>query len=113
MPIDDGQITELQTLWPGTARYEEGGKPYFLIPNLPLPTGCTPASTDALLCVHDRDGYPSRLYFANVISSSTSRNWNHQHLYILDRAWNAFSWRVEPATARLAQIVRSFLRALE
>ena len=113
MTLDDEQVKELQLLWPGAALCEEGGHAYLLIPRLAMPVGCVPTHADALLCVHQRDGYPSRLFFECVVTGRGVPNWNHQNVFIVGRAWNAFSWNVDPASARLAQIVRSFLRALE
>lgn len=107
------EVRELADLWPCVESLEEQGKAYFRFPNLPLPPGCDPRSTTALLCAHERDGYPSRMFFSQVIRSPTQRNWNTRNAFIAGGAWHAFSWRVDPATNRLAQVVRAFLRALE
>jgi hypothetical protein len=112
MPLADDQVAELMMLWPRATRQEEAGKDCFLIPQLPLPEGHTPAAVDALLWPHERDGYPSRLYFSQVVSSPTQRNWNHTNVSILGRNWHAYSWKVDPAIYRLAQIVRSFIGGL-
>lgn len=113
MPIDESEVRELMEFWPKTLRFEEGQRPYFLIPNMPLPDTCASRKVDVLLCAHERDGYPSRLFFSQVVSSPAGRNWNHTNVPIIGRVWHAFSWRVDPATTRLALIVRSFLRGLE
>jgi hypothetical protein len=110
MEFPQEQITELQRLFPGTQRYDEGGYIYFYLPNVLLPSGCVPERVDALLCPMMRDGYPSRLFFAQVIATSENRNWNGTDR-ILERLWHAISWRVEPSL-RLVQMVGMHMSAL-
>lgn len=112
MCFQENEVDELFSLWPGE-EHRDGGQRYFLLPTLQLPHGCQPTALDALLCPHTRDGYPSRLYFQQVVQSPTQRNWNTMNVSIIGRNWSAFSWKVEPATTRLALIVRSFLRGLQ
>lgn len=113
MSIPQDEVDELKALWPGVTTFEEAGRPYYLLPSFSLPTGCTPQTDDVLICPHDRDGYPQRLFFSKVIRSAQQRNWNHQNVWIGGRSWNSFSWRIGDGPRRLAQIVRGFLRGLE
>lgn len=106
----DEELAELQRLYPGSKRCEEGGTAFYFIPNLPLPADCTPDSTDALLCPTGRDGYPSRLYFAELIQGPIALNWNTQSR-ILERNWHAFSWNQVP-NMPLADLVHVYVRAL-
>jgi hypothetical protein len=108
----DEQAEELKKLFPGTMQYQEAGVYYFLIPQLILPKGCKPERADALLCPQSRDGYPSRLFFAEKIESGRSRNWNCSSARIIERNWHAFSWKVNKPELRLAQLVLAHLGAL-
>ncbi len=112
MNFPDDQVEELKAMFGGVSRGVEGGVTYFLIPGLALPEGCNPSRTDALLCPTPRDGYNSRLFFADRVQSRQSLNWNAVGVRILERNWNAFSWQVNRPGLRLAQLVSAHLRAL-
>ncbi len=111
MEFPPDQIEELKILADGVASAEEGGFAYLLLPSLQLPPGCSPEKVDALLCPVPRDGYPSRLFFAQQITSREQRNWNVTGVRILEGNWYAFSWIV-PAGLRLAQLVGAHLKGL-
>lgn len=70
------QVAELARLCPGVQQAEVGGVTVFRIPALPLPEGCTPDAVEALLYPAPRDGYTSRLFFAERVQGGPSRNWN-------------------------------------
>lgn len=89
----------------------EGGATFILIPSLELPTGCSPAHVDILLCPTPRDGYESRLFFAAQIQGGRSQNWNAQNVRILERSWFAFSWKA-PSGLRLVQMLSDHMSAL-
>jgi hypothetical protein len=112
MDFPSDQIEELRLLCPEASRCEEGGSVFFLLPAVALPPACEPAITDLLLCPTPRDGYPSRLFFAEAVKSSTSQNWHVNGVRIIERNWHAFSWRVTRPGLRLAQLVSAHLRAL-
>ena len=59
-----------------------------------------------------RDGYPSRLFFAEKVQSKAvpEPNWNANGARIAERNWHAFSWKTNP-NLRLAQMVAAHLRA--
>ncbi len=111
MEFPSDQIEELKALTDSVSVSEEGGFAYLLLPSLQLPPGCSPEKVDALLCPMQRDGYPSRLFFAESIQSREQRNWNANGVRILERNWYAFSWTV-PAGLRLAQLVGAHLKGL-
>jgi hypothetical protein len=111
MSFPGDQVEELKRLLPNVQRCSEGGRTYIYLPGLSLPEGCSPARTDALLCPTERDGYPSRLFFADRIQCPASRNWNALGVRILERNWNAFSWRVN-TNLRLAQLLAAHLKGL-
>lgn len=102
----------LAATYPGSSVCTEGGKAYILIPRLTLPVGCKPQCVDALLCPHERDGYPSRLFFSEVIRGPSAPNWNAQSIRILERNWFGYSWRDVPATLTPMQMILSHLRGL-
>jgi len=107
-PID--QVEELGEICPGTQQHEEGGVPYFFLPVLGLPDGCSPERVDALLCPTALHGYNSRLFFAQQITSPQPRNWNFE-ARILERMWHAISWGIPETNLRLAQVLALHLRA--
>ena len=107
------QVDELRTLYPGVQWGEEGGHTYFLIPQLPMPINCLPASMDVLFCPTPRDGYPSRLFFSEQVHVSKALNWNAHGVRILERIWCTFSWRISEAPSlRLTQLLRTHMEAL-
>ena len=93
MQLPADQLQELKELCPGVQHAEEGGKNYFLLPQLCLPDGTSPAVVDALLCISERDGYQSRLFFPKQIASGKTQNWNATSVPILGGTWFAYSWK--------------------
>lgn len=110
MTFPEDQVAELARLFPGTKQAEEAGVSYFLIPELPLPSGRNPEQCDALLCPTGRDGYPSRLFLAEAIATPTGLTWSSSNVRILERNWFAVSWRIKEGL-RLLQMVRAHLDA--
>lgn len=105
------EVEELKRLWPGVRIGAEGGYTYYLLPDVALPDGCEPAKTTLLLCPTSRDGYPSRLFFADRVGSRATLNWNGQSR-ILERNWHAYSYTIREDNLRLAQMVLAHLKAL-
>lgn len=110
--FSDEQLETLKLVSPGVMQAEEAGAVLFMLPQLNLPPGCTPAQVDVLLCPSARDGYPSRLYFAQQVASTTQRNWNGQW-FVLERHWYAFSWKVTAGGLNLVQILQEHLEGLK
>jgi hypothetical protein len=111
MEFPPDQIEELKAIASGVQESQEGGFLYFLLPSLQLPSGCKPEKIDAILCPMIRDGYPSRLFFAEQITAPVCRNWNVRGVRILERNWYAFSWTVQKGL-RLAQMIGAHLKGL-
>ncbi len=111
MSLSEDQIAEVKQLCPNVQLHEEAGCAYLLLPGLNLPDGCSPASMDALLCPSDRDGYPSRLFFAEKVTSLKQLNWNANGVRIAERNWQAYSWKTNP-NLRLIQMIAAHLGAL-
>lgn len=110
MPFPEEQIAELKAFYREILAAQEGGITYLLLRDAGLPNGCTPPRMDLLLCPFDRDGYPSRLYFADRVQCRAPLNWNG-NVRVLERNWSAFSWKVAPGL-RLLQMMQEHLRAL-
>lgn len=107
------QIDELKGLCSGLSLIAEAGMQYLLIQTLVLPKGCEPPQLDVLLCPTARDGYPSRLFFAQQVKGPRPFSWNANGVRIGERHWHAFSWRIGGSNLRLAQILTSHLSALQ
>ena len=108
----DEQIAGLKAVYGEGATATEGEAVFFHFASLPLPEGCSPDRVEALLCPTTRDGYPSRLYFAQMPTTTrASPNW-HMHPRILEKNWHVYSWRVGGDGHRLAQLVQLHLKAL-
>ena len=105
------EVDELRAYCKSVTAASEGGCTYYLLEGLILPEGCSPAFVDALLCPTPRDGYNSRLFFAERVAGGSSRNWNTQ-ARILERNWHAYSWSVNTLCLRLAQLVSRHLEGL-
>ena len=104
------ELDELLQLCPELQQAEEAGVMYYLLPQLAMPTGVTPARVDALLCPTPRDGYQSRLYLSDRVAGGKQLlNWNAQ-IRVLERNWQAVSYRT-PGGLRLAQMVAIHLGA--
>jgi hypothetical protein len=109
--VAESHLDELRVLCREARAFTEGNIEYVLLPGLQLPTGCSPAGTDCLLCLGARDGYDNRLFFAAVVTSPAGRNWNTQNARILERNWFAYSWRV-PNGLRPIEVLIGHLRGL-
>ena len=109
--INPDHFEELRSLSPEARKATEAGIEFVLLPRLCLPSACNPSSVDCLLCLGPRDGYESRLFFSQVVSSPQGRNWNGQNIRILERNWFAYSWRV-PGGLRPIETLIAHLQAL-
>ncbi len=110
MKFPEEQIERLKALIPSISEASEGGYDYILLEDLILPDGCIPSVTDALLCPTPREGYSSRLFFAEKIIGGPPRNWNG-NLRVLGRNWYAVSWQTT-AGLELVEMLMIHLKAL-
>ena len=116
MAWPDDQVDELKRLFGEVQSAEEGGVTFFLFKSLQLPDRCTPQQVKALLCPSARDGYTSRLFFAQKVTVSEptqTLNWNSVDQRILEENWHAYSWKINRTDLRLAQMIADHLRALK
>ena len=109
--MEAAERDELLTLSEEVQEHTEGGITYVHLRRLKLPANCTPAVLDALLCLGQREGYPTRLFVSEAITSPSSKagNWNTSS--VLARSWHSWSWNNVPANQRPAEILASHLRA--
>ena len=103
------QIAELTALCERAVEMIESGQNYVYLPRLTLPEGCQPSQVEALLCLHGRDGYSTRLFLSQPVPGR-GQNWTVHR--ILDRTWHTCSWQNVSAQLRPAQILAEHLRAL-
>ncbi len=94
--VSEQELNELAPLCTSVREYAEGGLVYIYLEKLKLPPTYEPQEIDALLCLGSREGYPTRLYFAEKLSARTSSpqplNWNASGVLILQKQWYAYSW---------------------
>ena len=110
MAYPQEQIDELRRYCSKISALTEGDEIYLLLEVLQLPTGCEPASCDALFRpFKGADGYPSQLYFSVLVQSPYSRNWNVSNARICERNWFAFSWNVNVTSPTLVKILLAHL----
>jgi hypothetical protein len=102
---------ELRLLCDEVQGHTENGQPYLHLRALRLPPGCQPAVVDALLCPGPREGYPTRLFVSQPISSPTSKAGNWTAYQILGRTWHSWSWRDVVANQRPVEMLAAHLRA--
>ena len=103
------EIEELKRYCSKLSMLEEGGVAFLYLEGLCLPEGCQPKRCDGLLCPVAREGYPSRLYLSEQVTSLYTRNWNVSNARIGEKNWFAFSWKVELTEPTLVQILVAHL----
>jgi hypothetical protein len=108
---------ELNLLSRGAKEMQEGGSTYIFLPNLTLPSNCTPNRVDALLRLSSItvNDYPTRLFFSQkiVVSPPPAKplNWNAINSVIFQRTWFAFSWSGVVNEGRPTEIIAQHLSA--
>jgi hypothetical protein len=107
--IPEDQVAELKPLCRSVVEIEQNAQPFLYMEGLRLPAGCEPAAVDALLALHGRDGYPTRLYLQSPIRQ---RGANWSVVCLLDRTWHTWSWKDVSANQRVAQVLAEHLRGL-
>jgi hypothetical protein len=112
MVFDKTEVDAIKRYCEKVFLLEEAGVPFLQLQRLRLPEGCTPAVCDALLCPVVRGGYPSRLYFAEPVSSAFTRNWNATNERICERNWHAYSWKVSLTNPKLQELLIAHLEGL-
>src|SRR4051812_34053052 len=100
------QIDALKTLYPEVSASAEGVNEYIAVERLRLPDGCEPKEVKALLCINQRDGYPSRLFLSKKVThKGKGQNWNANGVLILGQQWWAVSWKTNRPNLTLTQMI--------
>lgn len=98
-------LTQLKRFSSGVSVFADAGLRYIHLPELALPAQCDPPSSDALLCMDARDGYPTRLLLASKIETpARPLNW-HMSPTVAGRVWQAFSWKGVPSTDPVSVLI--------
>ena len=101
--------TNSKPLCHGVSEVIQGGQPFLFLEGLKLPPACRSAEVDALLALHSRDGYATRLYLSTPMPQ---RGANWSTVCLLDRTWHTWSWKDILAQQRAAQVLAGHMRAL-
>ena len=99
----------LLALYPVAKVIVESGFTYIYLPKLKVDTGGATVETDALLCLNQHSGYPTRLFLAQQIAGKGG-NWTTHG--ILGRQWHTWSWNYVAADQPALSILGNHLRAL-
>jgi hypothetical protein len=108
--ISEEEIRELQAFCRNAREVQQGGEGFLYLEGLRLPPGRQPPEVDAVLCLHAREGYSTRLYLSAMVADRGS-NWSS--VYLLDRRWHTWSWQGVPPNHRPSQVLAAHLKALQ
>lgn len=109
MMVTDEMLNEVKKLFCQNAKVlVEAGLTYIHLPSLTLPAGNTPAAMEALVCLNQRDGYTTRLFFSAPVTAK-GQNWTVHN--ILGKAWHTCSWNNVIFTNRATDVIAQHLRA--
>jgi hypothetical protein len=85
--------------------FTDAGQRYIHVPTLRLPVGCTPTGVAALICMDTRDGYPTRLFLSEKVTTTARElNWNTTAA-IAGKTWHSFSWNYVPSSPRPVEVL--------
>jgi hypothetical protein len=104
----EGGLEEIRALHPGASSFVEQGRRYIHLPALKLRDQSD--IREALLCLDEHSGYPTRLFLDAPVAGKGT-NWSsHQ---ILDRLWHSWSWNYITADRSPMEILANHVRALQ
>jgi len=108
--ISEEEVWELQAFCGNAREVQQGGEALVYLEGLRLPPDRQPPEVDAVLCLHSREGYSTRLYLGERVAGP-GLNWTT--VYLLDRQWHTWSWQGVSANQRPAQVLAAHLKALQ
>ena len=97
-------LADMKRFSPEASTFTDGGLRYIDMPKLRLPDTCTPQVVNALLCMDQREGYPTRLFFSAPIHTPT-RAITWQTVSVAGTTWYAYSWNNVPSTTPVAVLI--------
>lgn len=103
------ELEKLRELSPSAELWMEGGQPVAFLPAVEFAAGHSRVVRDLLLWPRAREGYASRLFLSEPITSGKAANWNVFH--IQGRTWHACSWQGVPDTLSWLEMLAAHLRA--
>jgi hypothetical protein len=107
----DSDLERLQVLCSGqVVRRSEGNDRFIDLPGLHFHGRGKEHEVDALLCLNQRDGYATKLYFAEQVPELGTPWTSH---YILGRNWFSWSWKEVPAHQSPIAILGGHLEAFQ
>ncbi|MCC5611713.1 hypothetical protein LC612_34520 [Nostoc sp. CHAB 5834] len=109
MTEHDAQVARLRALCPGAELWDDGGDPLVFLPGLKVLCAGETHTVDGLLCPRARDGYDTRLFFAEQLP--VNRNWGPHVIKALN--WYAFSWSGIPADQPWLDILAGHIEAVK
>ena len=86
----------------------EAGLTYIHFSTLKLPEGSVPPFMEALLCLQNRDGYTTRLFFEAVVQGK-GQNWTVHNIF--GKGWHTCSWNNVVYNNRPVEVLIQHLRA--
>jgi hypothetical protein len=98
----------LKAVYPDAEIMADGGVDHIFIPKLPILSGSSHITLDALLRAGEHEGYSTRLLVERQIDGK-GQNWK-QH-QILGRTWWAPSWNHIPADLPIISMLANHLAA--
>ena len=103
------ELIQLRELAPAAELWAVGGKPIAFLPDVEFAAGSSRVVRDLLLWPRERDGYKSRLFLSEPVTSGQAANWNVFN--IQGRPWHGCSWQGVQNTLPWIEIVAAHLRA--
>ena len=104
------EAQELKVFCRDVREVQQGGEAFLYLEGLRLSLNSQLLEVDALLCLHMREGYMTRLYLSIRIEN---RGANWSTAYLLDRQWHTWSWQGVSVQQRPAQVLAAHLRAIQ
>ena len=111
MSGNNDKLADLRAICSEVCSLLDGGKEYFSLPQLKIPSDGSFIQMDALLRPGEHSGYPTRLFLEKpLLNKGKGGAWTvHQ---ICGRTWHTWSWRNVPETLPLPQMLLEHLWAL-
>ncbi len=107
-PLD---LAGMDSISAGVSTFADSGLRYVLVPALQIPSACNRTVVAALICMDTRDGYPTRLFLSEQVSTTArSLNWNTTTA-IAGQTWHAFSWNYVQSSPRPVEVLIGHLAA--
>lgn len=106
--VTDDMLNEIKELFCKEAHVMiEAGLTYIYLPTLKL---LDSSLCEGLLCLQNRDGYPTRLFLSMPVAGKCA-NWSTHNIF--GKAWHTWSWNYVEFTDSLTAVLANHLKALK